>query len=159
MFCAICVGWANGWRCGVLVIITAIDSNRYAIEYDYDEQVTALLKTAVPSYARQWNRQTRGWIIDTIYPLRCFIEALRYRGHDIVGDVPDMPTCRECGAAISQRNIIGLCLECRLIAHNERMSSQADTAEPVSRDEALQNVTAVLGGRIISDTNRKGNHP
>jgi hypothetical protein len=62
-------------------------------------------------------------------------------------------TCRECDAPLAPRNITGLCTACKLIARNERLSGQtADTAEQVSHADAIQNVTAVLGGRPISST-------
>ena len=63
-----------------------------------------------------------------------------------------MPTCRECEATLSQHNLIRLCREYRLITTNARLGQRSDTAEPVSHADALQNVTAVLGGRIIDDT-------
>lgn len=72
---------------------------------------------------------------------------------------PDgIPTeCKNCAAPLRPHNITGLCMACKLIARNERLSGQpADTAEPVSHTDAIGNVTAVLGGRPITTT--KG-HP
>jgi hypothetical protein len=60
-------------------------------------------------------------------------------------------TCQECGAPLKPRNITGLCTACKLIARNERLSGQrSDTAEPVSHADAIQNVTAILGGRPVT---------
>ena len=106
----------------------------------------------MPSYAREWDDLDHVWTVDSVYHLRCFIEALRYRGHTIVGDPPDMPPCRDCGTPLSQHNLVGLCQECRLIARNERMGQRPEAAEPVGHDQAIQNVTVVLGGRPVSDT-------
>ena len=142
------------------VTIEPLPDGGFAVSFDYDPEITALLKIAVPSYVRRWDSEYREWIIDTVYPVRCFIEALRYRGHDIVGDPPDMPTCRECDAALSQHNLVHLCRECRLIAHNERLGQQSDIAEPVSHADAIKNVAAVLVGHPINDTaNRKETSP
>ena len=75
------------------VTIDPLPGGRYAVSFDYDPQIIALLKIAVPGYARRWDPEDREWIVDTVYPLRCFIEALRYRGHDIDGTYrhADMP--------------------------------------------------------------------
>ncbi len=62
-------------------------------------------------------------------------------------------TCQVCNAPLEPRNITRLCAECKLVFRNERLSGQpADTAEPVILADAIQNVAAVLGGRLISDT-------
>lgn len=140
--------------------IETLPRGRHAVSFDHDPEITALLKMAVPSYARRWDRSNREWIIDTIYPLRCFVEAMRCRGYSIDGDVPDMPVCRDCETPLSQHNIVGLCRECRLIATNQRLTGQQHTADPVTHREAITNVGAVLGGHIIADTHpetaRKG---
>jgi hypothetical protein len=60
--------------------------------------------------------------------------------------------CTGCTAPLHTHNITGLCAECKLCARNERLSGKpADTADPVNRAEAIANITAVLGGRIIHD--------
>ncbi len=129
------------------VTIESLPGGRYTVSYGYSPQITALLRAAVPGYARRWEEDGRVWYVDTVYPLRCFIEALWYRGHDVVGDPPDMPACRECDAPLSLHNITGRCAECKLIARNARLSGQpADFTAAVTPDEAIRNVTAILGG-------------
>jgi hypothetical protein len=128
----------------MMVTITARDDGHYAVSFDYDAQIIALLKAAVPSRTRRWDADDREWVVDIAYPVRCFVEALRYRGHDVIGDIPEMPSCRDCGAPLSVHNITGLCRECRLIATNERLGQQPDPAAPVSYADAIANITAVL---------------
>jgi hypothetical protein len=135
------------------VTIESLPGGRYAVSFDYDPQIIGLLRAAVPGYARRWDDDDRAWIVDAVYPLRCFIEALRYRGHDVDGDPPEMPACRECGAALSTYNIVGLCRECRLAATNARLSGRpADFTAAVTANEAIRNVAAILGGRPIKTT-------
>lgn len=65
-----------------------------------------------------------------------------------------IPTeCAGCDAPLQPHNITRLCAECKRIARNRRLSGHpADTADPVTHDEALANIIAVLGGRIIWET-------
>ena len=62
-----------------------------------------------------------------------------------------IPTeCAGCGAKVGRHNITRLCSECKLIARNRRLSAQpADTADPVTYGQAIDNITSGLGGRII----------
>ena len=73
--------------------------------------------------------------------------ALQRRGYDVDGDIPDMPTCRDCATPLDLHNITGLCAECKLVARNKRLGFD-DTGQ-VSRAEAITNVTAILGGRPV----------
>ena len=61
--------------------------------------------------------------------------------------------CAGCAAPLHRHNLTGLCAECKLVARNRRLTGQpADTAaEPVTYDEAITNITRILGGRIISE--------
>ncbi len=64
-----------------------------------------------------------------------------------------IPThCAGCNAPLHAHNLTRLCAECKLIARNRRLSGQpTDTADPVTHDQALANITAILGGRIIHE--------
>jgi hypothetical protein len=58
--------------------------------------------------------------------------------------------CAGCDATLHAHNLTRLCAECKLIACNRRITGQpADIADPVAHDEAVANVTKILGGRII----------
>jgi hypothetical protein len=60
--------------------------------------------------------------------------------------------CTECAAPLHAHNLTGSCAECKLIARNQHPSGEpADTGDPVTHAEAIANIEAVLGGRIISD--------
>lgn len=128
----------------MLVNITADDDGHFVISYDYSDQITALLKAATPAYARRWDSHQRAWIVDLAYPVRCFIEALRYRDHDVEGDYPAMPTCRQCDTTLDVRNITGICRECRHIARNERLG-HTHTADQVTHDQAAANIAEIFG--------------
>jgi hypothetical protein len=67
--------------------------------------------------------------------------------------------CAGCAAPLGPHNITGLCAECKLIARNDRLSGQpADTAAPVTYDQARTNLAAILGARFLSHTDpTKGN--
>jgi endogenous inhibitor of DNA gyrase (YacG/DUF329 family) len=62
-----------------------------------------------------------------------------------------IPTdCDRCGAPLNRHNITRLCAQCKLIDRNQRLSGQpADTADPVTYDQAIANIAAALGGRIV----------
>ncbi len=64
-----------------------------------------------------------------------------------------IPThCAGCNAELHAHNITRLCCECKLIARNRRLTgAPADTAEPVTPTEAIANIIAILGGRIIHE--------
>ena len=63
--------------------------------------------------------------------------------------------CAGCNAALNPHNITRLCAECKLVARNRRLTGQpVDTTEPVSHREAIAAVTAILGGRIITEHSR-----
>jgi hypothetical protein len=63
-----------------------------------------------------------------------------------------IPTeCARCGAELHAHNLTRLCAECKLIARNRQLPDQsADTTNPVTYDRAITNITAILGGHIIS---------
>jgi hypothetical protein len=61
-------------------------------------------------------------------------------------------TCARCGAGLQPHNLTGLCSECKLVTRNQRLTGKpADAGAPVTRAEAIANIEAVLGGRIISE--------
>jgi hypothetical protein len=64
---------------------------------------------------------------------------------------PGIPTeCVGCSAPLRAHNITRLCAECKLVARNRRLAGQpADTANPVTYDDAIANITRILGGRIL----------
>jgi hypothetical protein len=58
--------------------------------------------------------------------------------------------CTQCGASLEPHNLTGLCAQCKLIARNRRLSDRpADVSDPVTKADAIADVTVVLGGRII----------
>jgi hypothetical protein len=63
-----------------------------------------------------------------------------------------IPTeCVGCGAELHAHNLTRLCAECKLIARNRQLADQsADTTNPVTYHQAITNITAILGGHIIS---------
>ena len=64
-----------------------------------------------------------------------------------------IPTdCAGCAAALHAHNLTRLCAECKLIARNWRLSgAPPDTTDPVTYQQAVATITAVLGGRIIHE--------
>lgn len=63
-----------------------------------------------------------------------------------------IPTaCTTCGAELHAHNVTGYCRECKLIARNQRLSANHNSAGQVGHDEAINNVTTILGGRIIAE--------
>ena len=64
-----------------------------------------------------------------------------------------IPTqCVGCGAPLHAHNLTRLCAECKLIARNRRLTgAPPDTTDPVTYQQAVATITAVLGGRIISE--------
>jgi hypothetical protein len=63
-----------------------------------------------------------------------------------------IPTrCTTCGAPLHAYNLTGVCAECKLIARNERPSGNRTAGAPVSRADAIANIQAVIGCRIISE--------
>lgn len=65
------------------------------------------------------------------------------------GGIPTQ--CTLCDAPLGAHNITGLCAECKLIARNRRMSATHDDTEQVTLEEAVANIIAILGGRVISE--------
>jgi hypothetical protein len=60
--------------------------------------------------------------------------------------------CVGCGAPLHRHNLTGLCAECKHVARNRRLTgAPADTTDPVTHDQAIANVAAILGGRIIHE--------
>ena len=80
----------------------------------------------------------------------------RYR-NKTAGAAPIQPVgiptrCAGCGAPLHPHNLTRLCSECKLIARNRRLTGQpADTADPVTPDQAIANAAAFLGARTIHE--------
>ena len=63
-----------------------------------------------------------------------------------------IPTqCDICSAKLGPHNLTGLCAECKLITRNKRMSPTYDDSGQITYAEAIQNITTILGGRIITE--------
>jgi hypothetical protein len=60
--------------------------------------------------------------------------------------------CAGCAAPLHPHNLTRLCAECKLLARNRRLTVQpTDTTNPVTHDQAIATISAILGGRIISE--------
>lgn len=59
----------------------------YRVRFRYDPTLVELLKTAVPSYARNWNPATKEWTVGAGHAER-LASALRATGHQVIGLEP-----------------------------------------------------------------------
>ena len=63
-----------------------------------------------------------------------------------------IPTgCEKCGAPLRAHNITRLCAECKLISRHKRMSVTYGDTGQVTLAQAVANIVAILGGRVISE--------
>jgi hypothetical protein len=62
----------------------------YTVRFRYDPTLVELLKTAVPSHARNWDPATKEWTVDAGHAKR-LASTLRATGHQVIGLDPDPP--------------------------------------------------------------------
>ena len=64
----------------------------------------------------------------------------------------DPGRCAGCGVKLRPHNVTRACEECKLIVRNRRLDPDHDSTGSVTRDEAIATIAAVLGGRVVHDT-------
>jgi hypothetical protein len=68
----------------VSTILFTRHGDRYTVRFQYNADLVELLKTAVPSHARDWNPATKEWTIRATHAEQ-LASALRATGHKVLG--------------------------------------------------------------------------